>query len=170
MTAKTKTASSKVTKATKATKAAKSKPAESTPPTAAPLKKMSALNAASKVLTESGEPMNAKAMIGAMGAKGYWTSPGGKTPHATLYAAILREIGVKGDASRFRRATKGHFAAAGVAKPAIPKATMAPKATPAAKAPKAPTASAKAKARKAEPAAIPDGTPGPKSMSDMFRL
>jgi hypothetical protein len=27
--------------------------------------------------------MNTKAMIEAMAAKGYWTSPGGKTPHAT---------------------------------------------------------------------------------------
>ena len=32
------------------------------------------------------EPMNAKEMIEAMAAKGYWTSPGGKTPHATLYS------------------------------------------------------------------------------------
>ena len=31
-------------------------------------------------------------MIDAMTTKGLWTSPGGKTPHATLYSAILREI------------------------------------------------------------------------------
>lgn len=74
-------------------------------------KKMSALDAAAKVLAEAGEPMNAKQMIDAMAAKGYWSSPGGKTPHATLYAAILREIGTKKHESRFRKTTKGHFAA-----------------------------------------------------------
>lgn len=74
-------------------------------------KKLSALDAAAKILEEAGEPMNAKQMIDAMAAKGYWTSPGGKTPHATLYAAILREIGAKQNESRFRKTTKGHFAA-----------------------------------------------------------
>ena len=141
MPAKKTTAAPQATKATEA-KAAKPKPIAATPlPT--PAKKMSALDAAARVLTESGEPMNAKAMIGAMDAKGYWTSPGGKTPHATLYAAILRELAVKGDASRFRRATKGHFAAAGAASPT--KANKAPKAAPAAKV---------SKASKAKPAAI----------------
>ena len=36
--------------------------------------------------------MNCKAMVEAMQAKGLWTSPGGKTPEATLYASILRDI------------------------------------------------------------------------------
>ena len=45
---------------------------------------MSGLDAAAKVLAEHGEPMNAKEMIAAAEAKGYWKSPGGKTPHATL--------------------------------------------------------------------------------------
>jgi hypothetical protein len=49
-------------------------------------------------------------MIGAMAIKGYWTSPGGKTPAATLYSAILREIDTKGDASRFVKVGKGQFA------------------------------------------------------------
>jgi hypothetical protein len=80
-------------------------------PKAAKPKRMSALDAAAKVLQESGEPMNAQALIAAMAAKGYWTSPGGKTPHATLYAAITREIAVKGTESRFAKASKGHFAA-----------------------------------------------------------
>ena len=51
-------------------------------------KKLSCVAAALKVLAESGQPLNAKEMIAAMEAKGYWTSPGGKTPHATLYSAI----------------------------------------------------------------------------------
>ena len=57
-------------------------------------KKMSAIDAAAKLLGQAGEPMNCKAMIDAIAAKGYWTSPGGKTPHATLYSAIIREISV----------------------------------------------------------------------------
>jgi hypothetical protein len=46
-----------------------------------------------------------------MAAKAYWTSPGGKTPAATLYAAIIRHIAVKGDEARFRKTGKGTFAA-----------------------------------------------------------
>jgi hypothetical protein len=48
-------------------------------------------------------------MIDAMAAKGYWTSPGGKTPHATLYAAILREITTKGKEARFKKTERGKF-------------------------------------------------------------
>ena len=33
--------------------------------------------------------MNCKVMVEAMQAKGYWTSPAGKTPHQTLNALIL---------------------------------------------------------------------------------
>jgi hypothetical protein len=54
--------------------------------------------------------MTTKELIEAMGAKGYWTSPAGKTPAATLYA-ILREITTKGAASRFRMTEPGKFAA-----------------------------------------------------------
>ena len=54
--------------------------------------------------------MNTKEMIEAMGQKGYWTSPGGKTPAATLYSAILREIGTKGDQARFSKTERGKFA------------------------------------------------------------
>jgi len=75
--------------------------------------KLSALDAAAKVLSESGEPMTSKEMIDAMAAKGYWTSPGGKTPQATLYAAILREIQTKGAEARFQKTERGHFALAG---------------------------------------------------------
>ena len=53
--------------------------------------------------------MNAKAMIAAMAEQGLWRSPNGKTPHATLYAAILREIAKKGDAARFRKVDRGRF-------------------------------------------------------------
>ena len=72
-------------------------------------KKMSALDAAAKVLGEAKEPLNAKTMIERMAAKKYWVSPGGKTPHATLYAAILREINDKGKDARFEKADRGLF-------------------------------------------------------------
>ena len=61
------------------------------------------------MLGESKEPLTAKQMIEQMAAKGYWTSPGGKTPHATLYAAIIREIQTKGNESRFAKADRGQF-------------------------------------------------------------
>jgi hypothetical protein len=72
--------------------------------------KLSALDAAAKVLGESKEPMNSRGMIEAMAKKGYWTSPGGKTPHATLYSAIITEITRKGKESRFKKTDRGHFA------------------------------------------------------------
>ena len=72
--------------------------------------KMSALDAAAKVLAEEGRPMTAKELIEAMSAKGYWTSPGGKTPEATLSASLGTEINKKGDASRFAKAAPGKFA------------------------------------------------------------
>jgi len=101
-------------------------------------KRMSALDAAAKVLTEAGEPMAAKALIDAMAAKGYWTSPGGKTPHATLYAAIIREINTKGAEARFKKTDRGQFIVLG------PPVTELFK--------------------------IADGTPGPKAVSDLFKI
>jgi hypothetical protein len=74
-------------------------------------KKLSAINAAHKVLADSGKAMNCQELIAAMTAKGLWTSPGGLTPAATLYSAILREVKVKGGESRFRKVEKGKFAA-----------------------------------------------------------
>ncbi len=72
--------------------------------------KLSQLDAAVKVLTESGSPMTTKAMIEAMAAKGYWASPGGATPAQTLYSAILREMQKKGTESRFTKIDRGQFA------------------------------------------------------------
>lgn len=72
-------------------------------------KRLSALDAAAKVLAESDAPLNTKQLVEAMTTKGYWTSPGGKTPHATLYSAILREIAGKGSQSRFVKTERGQF-------------------------------------------------------------
>jgi hypothetical protein len=54
--------------------------------------------------------MGCQELIGAMAFKGYWTSPGGKTPAATLYSALLREMQTKGDQARFVKVGKGQFA------------------------------------------------------------
>ena len=70
---------------------------------------LSALDAAAKVLAEAGAAMNTRQLIETMAQKGYWTSPGGKTPAATLFSAMLREINTKGDASRFVKAERGKF-------------------------------------------------------------
>lgn len=72
-------------------------------------RKMGALDAAALVLAEAGKPMRSKDLITEMATRGLWSSPGGKTPEATLYAAIIREIGTKGTAARFARAGKGEF-------------------------------------------------------------
>ena len=72
-------------------------------------KKLSALDAAAQVLANSKEPMNCKQLIEAMATKKLWSSPGGKTPHATLYSAIQREINSKGKDSRFKKMERGQF-------------------------------------------------------------
>jgi len=82
-----------------AAKAAKAAPSQS-----------SALDAAARVLRESGQPMSCPELIEQMAAKGYWTSPKGKTPASTLYAAIAREVKLKGAASRFLKTGPGSFA------------------------------------------------------------
>ncbi len=76
-------------------------------------KRVSAIDAAAQVLHKSGEPMNARDLIAAMTKQGLWTSPNGKTPHATLYAAMLREISAKGAKARFKKTGRGLFAYAG---------------------------------------------------------
>jgi HB1/ASXL restriction endonuclease-like protein with HTH domain len=73
-------------------------------------KKLSALDAAAKVLQEAGQPMNCQEMVKAMVEKGLWSSPNGKTPAATLYSAILRELKMKGAESRFEKTDRGRFA------------------------------------------------------------
>ena len=43
-------------------------------------KRLSGLDAAARVLEESGEPMGVKQIVDVAESKGYWKSPGGKTP------------------------------------------------------------------------------------------
>ena len=92
----------------KAAKAAKpAKPAKAKPP------RLSALDAAAQVLAASDKPLRAKDLIEQMEAKKLWKSPGGKTPEATLYAAMLREIAAKKGEARFKKVERGLFVATG---------------------------------------------------------
>lgn len=73
-------------------------------------KRVSALDAAATVLKKAGKPMHAQELIAAMAKQGLWQSPGGKTPHATLYAAMMREARDKKGDARFKRVDRGQFA------------------------------------------------------------
>ena len=94
------------TKGGKKTKAAKAKKPKADKPKKE--KRVSCLDAAAIVLKAKGEPMQAKSMIEAMAEKNLWKSDA-PTPAATLYAAIIREIGKKGKDSRFKKTDRGHF-------------------------------------------------------------
>ena len=69
---------------------------------------MSGLDAAAKVLAESKEPLNAKQIVERALAQGLWKTKG-KTPHATVYASLIRDIAKRSDQSRFRKADRGKF-------------------------------------------------------------
>lgn len=72
---------------------------------------MSGLDAAARVLAEAKMPMRVKDIVEAAQAKGYWVSKAGKTPAATVYAAIIREIRDKGGEARFEKKDRGLFTA-----------------------------------------------------------
>jgi len=109
--------------------------------------KLSALDAAAQVLAAGGS-MSTAELIEAMAAKKLWQSPNGKTPAATLYAALLREITTKGVDSRFQKTEPGRFAAAN-------KATM-PTASEPKPAPKSKTKGGKKAAEPAPAVALPN--------------
>ena len=96
-------------KATKATSEKSVKTAKA--PKEKKVRKHSGLDLAAQVLTESKEPLNAKTIAERAIAAGWKTN--GKTPHATLYAAMIREISKKGKDARFRKADRGLFASSG---------------------------------------------------------
>ena len=54
--------------------------------------------------------MNCLQIMEVIRAKKLWTTKG-KTPHATIHAAIVREIAAKGNSSRFKKVARGRFAA-----------------------------------------------------------
>lgn len=71
-------------------------------------KQLGGLDAAAIVLKAANAPMNCKEIWAAVNAKKMWFTEG-KTPEATIYSAILREIKAKGKDSRFRKAARGNF-------------------------------------------------------------
>ena len=68
----------------------------------------SGLDAAVRVLRDAGTPLNCGDIVNTALEKGYWQTTG-RTPASTIYAAIIREIAVKGEKSRFRKAQRGMF-------------------------------------------------------------
>ncbi len=78
-------------------------------PKANTAKRMSLLDAAAKVLTDASQPLTTKQMIELITTRGLWSSPNGKTPSATLYSAILRELKIKADEARFAKVERGQF-------------------------------------------------------------
>ena len=73
---------------------------------------MSGLDAAAAVLGEAAEPLNTRTILDRAVSRNLW-APEGRTPNATLNAALHRDIATKGDASRFRKAGRGLFTLAG---------------------------------------------------------
>jgi hypothetical protein len=71
-------------------------------------KKASGLDLVAQILKAKGEPMGAKEIAEAVIAAGWQTK--GKTPAATLYSAMLREIDGKPSESRFVKTGRGLFA------------------------------------------------------------
>ena len=105
---KAKTSSKQLSK--KAAKAAtKTKKADTSERLATAAKRPSALDAAAQILAEAGKPLSCPVIMDCMLAKGLWQTKG-KTPAASLYAAVIREIAKKGEASRFRKTDRGKFA------------------------------------------------------------
>jgi hypothetical protein len=66
------------------------------------------LTLAADVLKDAKAPMDCKAIVEKVLAKGLWQTKG-KTPAATLYAAIIREIAAKGKDARFHKTDRGLF-------------------------------------------------------------
>jgi HB1, ASXL, restriction endonuclease HTH domain len=112
-----KAANPRPTKAPSGRKRKQVRPTRGTEPKGArkpnPNRPMSSLDAAAKVLTDAGEPMRVKDIVEAAAKRGLWESKNGKTPAATVYASIIREIRDKGADSRFVKKDRGLFAAAG---------------------------------------------------------
>jgi hypothetical protein len=96
--------------AEKAPKTKGAKDAKASPKREATAKRPSGIDLAAKVLASAKEPLNSKTIAERVLAAGWSTS--GKTPHATLYAAMIREIAAKGKDARFRKTERGLFTAA----------------------------------------------------------
>jgi len=95
--AKKKTTTRKTTKKTTRT-TAKAKPVAA--------KRKGILDIAAEMLARSKKPMGAKEIVERALDKGLWQTSG-KTPSATLYAAMIREIAAKGKDARCQKGERG---------------------------------------------------------------
>jgi hypothetical protein len=91
-------------------KAKPATPAPAKPDPQPAAKRLSGLDAAAQVLCAAGEPLNVGTIMERIATQGLWQTSG-KTPAATIYAAMIREIAAKGPAARFQRVDRGCFAA-----------------------------------------------------------
>ncbi|MGE3108817.1 MAG: winged helix-turn-helix domain-containing protein [Phycisphaerales bacterium] len=74
----------------------------------APPTRLGGLDVAAQVLARAAKPMTCKEVVSEMLEKKLWTTTG-KTPEATIYAAIIREIAARGRESRFKKTARGTF-------------------------------------------------------------
>ncbi len=110
-TAKAQTTSTKARKTTSKKKAPKKKPAakKSTVKTAtAKRKRIGVLDAAATILASARKPMGCREIVEVALKRKIWSTKG-KTPAATLNAAMHREIQSKGKTARFAKADRGTF-------------------------------------------------------------
>lgn len=74
-------------------------------------KAMSLIDAAAHLLLlGNGEPRRCKEIVDLVVQHQLWTPGRGRTPASTLYAAILREMAIKGAQSRLVKTERGKFA------------------------------------------------------------
>ncbi len=76
---------------------------------AKPARKPALLDFAVRVLRDSSEPLGTKEMVAKIIGAGWWNTKG-RTPEATLYSAIIREIGCRDGKTRFVKEGRGRFA------------------------------------------------------------
>jgi len=75
-------------------------------------KRLGGLDVAAQLLLAAAKPMSCKELVEDMLARKLWSTTG-RTPVATIYAAIIRDIAANGKESRFRKTARGMFEATG---------------------------------------------------------
>jgi len=95
--------------APKATKAASGRNVGEKGAPQAKERRLGLVDAAIQVMKAAGKPMNCKDIVKVILEKKLWETTG-KTPDATLYSSILRDIQKKGAEARFKKVDRGQFA------------------------------------------------------------
>ena len=101
-----------LTKPSKSKSKGKSPKAEKPAKKEMPARKPSLLDHAVEILKKAKEPMTCKEITEAVMKSTDWTT-NGKTPWATLYSAVIREIAEKKAESRFKKMDRGMFSYSG---------------------------------------------------------